>query len=148
MLAVVQRVERAEVRVAERTAGQIGCGLLVLLAVGPEDDADDARWLADKIAGLRIFGDAAGKMNLSLEEVGSSMLVVSQFTLYGDCRKGRRPSFIGAAGPDKAVPLYEQFINNVRALGINTQTGEFGAAMKVELVNAGPVTLILESKAR
>lgn len=148
MLAVIQRVARAAVHIGDRIAGQIDRGLLILLAIGPDDDADDARWLAEKIVGLRIFGDAAGKMNLSLEEVGGSLLVVSQFTLYGDCRKGRRPSFIGAAAPDRAIPLYEQFINQARALGINVQAGEFGADMNVELVNAGPVTLILESKAR
>jgi D-aminoacyl-tRNA deacylase len=148
MLAVVQRVSRASVRIAGRVVGDIGLGLLVLLGVGQEDDAEDARWLAEKIIGLRIFSDAAGKMNLGLADVAGSLLIVSQFTLYGDCRKGRRPSFIAAAGPEKAIPLYEQFINAARALGVNVQTGEFGADMDVELVNAGPVTLILESKER
>src|SRR5262249_27586274 len=142
MLAVVQRVSRAAVRIAGRTAGEIGQGLLVLLAVGAEDDADDARWLAGEINGLRDFSDGAGRMNLGLEDVSGSLLVVSQFTLYGDCRKGRRPSFIAAAGPEKAIPLYEHFINAARALGVNVQTGEFGADMDVELVNTGPVTLI------
>jgi len=148
MLAVVQRVSRAAVRIAGTVTGEIGHGLLVLLAVGHEDEVADARWLAEKIICLRIFGDAAGKMNLRLEDVAGSMLVVSQFTLYGDCRKGRRPSFIGAAAPEKAIPLYQEFINAARALGVNVQTGEFGADMDVELVNAGPVTLILESKER
>ena len=148
MLAVVQRVSRASVRIAGRVVGEIGPGLLVLLGVGPDDEADDARWLAEKIISLRIFSDADGKMNLALEQVSGSLLVVSQFTLYGDCRKGRRPSFIAAAGPDKAIPLYEQFLQAARALGVNVQTGEFGADMDVELVNAGPVTLILESKER
>ncbi len=144
----MQRVSRASVRIAGKVAGEIGNGLVVLLAVGHEDDAEDARWLAEKIIGLRIFSDSAGKMNLGLEDAGGSLLVVSQFTLYGDCRKGRRPSFIAAAGPDKAIPLYEQFINAARALGITVQTGEFGADMDVELVNAGPVTPVRENTER
>jgi D-tyrosyl-tRNA(Tyr) deacylase len=146
MLAVIQRVSRAAVRVAGQVIGHIDKGLLVLVAVGHEDGAEDARWLAEKICGLRIFNDDAGKMNLGLMDVSGSLLVVSQFTLYGDSRKGRRPSFIAAAGPDKAIPLYEQFIQEARALGVPVQTGEFGADMAVELVNDGPVTLILESK--
>lgn len=131
-------------KIAGEVRGQIGRGLLVLLGVGQNDGEEQARWLAEKIVNLRIFNDEAGKMNRDLSEVGGAMLVVSQFTLYGDCQKGRRPSFIDAAGPDRAIPLYEQFIQGVRALGIEVQTGEFGADMQVELVNDGPVTLIME----
>jgi D-tyrosyl-tRNA(Tyr) deacylase len=126
--------------------GQIGCGLLVLLGVAPNDTVPQAHWLADKIVGLRIFADDEGKMNRSLAEVGGEALVVSQFTLYGDCQKGRRPSFVNAAPPEIAIPLYEEFVAAVRALGIPTVTGRFGAMMQVELVNEGPVTLIVESK--
>jgi D-tyrosyl-tRNA(Tyr) deacylase len=117
-----------------------------LLGVSPADTVEHARWLADKIVGLRIFNDADGKMNRSVADIGGGVLVVSQFTLYGDCRKGRRPSFIDAAPPEIAIPLYEAFIDAVRALGIPTATGRFGAMMQVELVNDGPVTLILDSK--
>jgi D-tyrosyl-tRNA(Tyr) deacylase len=126
------------------TAGEIGRGLLVLLGVTHSDTADAATWLADKIVGLRIFNDADGKMNLSVAEVGGGVLVVSQFTLYGDCQKGRRPSFIDAARPEIAVPLYEAFVNAIKALGVPTATGRFGAMMQVELVNDGPVTLIVD----
>jgi D-tyrosyl-tRNA(Tyr) deacylase len=146
MRAVLQRVSRAQVRIAGEVAGDIGRGLLVLLAVAPDDGGDDARRLADKVVGLRLFADDAGKMNRSVAEVGGAVLVVSQFTLYGDCRKGRRPSFLGAAGPELAIPLYEAFVEAVRALGIKTATGRFGADMQVELVNDGPVTLILDSQ--
>ena len=145
MRAVLQRVSRARVRVGEETVGEIGPGLLVLLAVAPTDTPEQARWLADKVVGLRVFADADDKMNRSLLDVGGSALVVSQFTLYGDCRKGRRPSFIGSAGPDLAVPLYEAFVEAVRAQGVPTATGRFGALMQVELVNDGPVTLIIDS---
>ena len=117
----------------------------MLLGVAPSDTAEGARWLADKVAGLRIFADEAGKMNLDVAEAGGGVLVVSQFTLYGDCRKGRRPSFVGAAGPDVAVPLYEEFLTAVRAHGLPTAAGRFGAMMQVELVNDGPVTLIVET---
>jgi D-tyrosyl-tRNA(Tyr) deacylase len=144
MRAVVQRVSRAAVRVGGETIGVIGQGLLVLLGVGHDDSSSDAHWLAEKIVGLRIFTDADGKMNRDLVEAGGAVLVVSQFTLYGDCRKGRRPSFVAAAGPEQAIPLYETFIQAIRALGIPVQTGQFGAMMEVELVNDGPVTLILE----
>jgi D-tyrosyl-tRNA(Tyr) deacylase len=146
MRAVVQRVSRARVVVGEELVGRIDRGLLVLLGVAPTDTVEQARWLADKIVGLRIFADAEDKMNLGVADVGGSVLVVSQFTLYGDCRKGRRPSFIDAAGPEIAVPHYEAFIDAVKALGVPTASGRFGAMMQVELVNDGPVTLILESK--
>ena len=145
MRAVLQRVSRAEVRIAGEVAGHIGPGLLVLLGVAPSDTRQDASWLADKVVGLRIFADDDGKMNRSVSEVGGGMLVVSQFTLYGDCRKGRRPSFIGAAPPETAVPLYEAFLDAVRALGVPVAAGRFGADMQVELVNDGPVTLILDT---
>jgi D-aminoacyl-tRNA deacylase len=141
----VQRVTQARVVIDGETVGAIGPGLLVLLGVAPADTADNAKWLADKIAGLRIFADADGKMNRDVTEAGGRILVVSQFTLYGDCRKGRRPSFIGAAGPDIAIPLYEAFINAIRAQGIPVETGRFAAMMQVELTNDGPVTLILDS---
>ena len=146
MRAVLQRVRRARVVVGDEVVGAIERGLLVLLGVAPDDTADGARWLADKIVGLRIFADAEDKMNLAVQDVGGSVLVVSQFTLYGDCRKGRRPSFVAAAPPEIAVPLYEGFVNALRALGVPVQTGRFGAMMQVELVNDGPVTLILDSK--
>jgi D-tyrosyl-tRNA(Tyr) deacylase len=146
MRAVVQRVRRARVVIADETAGEIGVGLVVLLAVTHNDTAAAARWLAEKIVGLRIFGDDEGKMNRDVTEAGGAVLVVSQFTLYGDCRKGRRPSFIDAAPPPIAIPLYESFINAIKALGVPVATGRFGADMQVELVNDGPVTLIVESK--
>ncbi len=146
MRAVVQRVSRARVVVGEHVVGQIGRGLLVLLGVARSDTPEQARWLAEKIVGLRIFEDADGKINLGVADVGGELLVVSQFTLYGDCRKGRRPSFIDAAPPEQAVPLYEEFVNAVKAQGIRTATGQFRAMMQVELVNDGPVTLIVDSK--
>lgn len=146
MRAVLQRVRRARVTVGEEVVGEIGCGLLVLLGVSREDTPEQARWLADKIVGLRLFADADDKMNLGVADVSGSVLVVSQFTLYGDCRKGRRPSFIDAAPPEIAIPLYEAFINGVKAQGVPVATGRFGAMMQVELVNDGPVTLIVDSK--
>jgi D-tyrosyl-tRNA(Tyr) deacylase len=146
MRAVVQRVRHARVLVGEEVVGEIGSGLLVLLGVTHQDTAQNARWLAEKIASLRIFEDADGKMNLGLIEIQGAVLVVSQFTLYGDCRKGRRPSFIDAAPPEVAIPQYEAFILALRAEGIATATGRFGAMMQVELVNDGPVTLLVESK--
>jgi D-tyrosyl-tRNA(Tyr) deacylase len=146
MRAVVQRVRRARVLIGEEVAGEIGRGLLVLLGVSRDDASEQASWLADKIVGLRLFADAEDKMNLSVADVGGSVLVVSQFTLYGDCRKGRRPSFIDAAPPELAIPLYEAFINAVKAQGVPVATGRFGAMMQVELVNDGPVTLIVDSK--
>jgi D-tyrosyl-tRNA(Tyr) deacylase len=146
MRSVLQRVSSARVRIDQQVVGEIERGVLVLLGVARSDTKDDARWLADKIVGLRIFNDADGKMNLDLAAVGGAALVVSQFTLYGDCRKGRRPSFVEAAPPEVAIPLYEGFINDLRAQGIRTASGHFGAMMEVELVNDGPVTLILDSK--
>ena len=146
MRAVIQRVTQASVRVANDVVGQIDRGLLVLLGVAPDDTDADARQLADKIVQLRIFEDAAGKMNLSLAEQGGAVLVVSQFTLYGDCRKGRRPSFIGAAPPELAEQLYLTFVAAVALHGIRVETGRFRAHMEVALVNDGPVTLILESQ--
>jgi D-tyrosyl-tRNA(Tyr) deacylase len=145
MRAVVQRVREARVRIGGEVVGEVGRGLLVLLGVAPGDTADGARWLADKVVGLRIFADADDKMNLGVADVGGGVLVVSQFTLYGDCRKGRRPSFVGAAPPEVAVPLYEEFVRAVRAQGVPAETGRFGAMMAVELVNDGPVTLIVDS---
>ena len=146
MRGVVQRVSHANIVIDGETVGAIGAGLVVLLGVTHDDTPAHAQWLAEKVAGLRIFSDADGKMNRDLIEVGGAMLIVSQFTLYGDCRKGKRPSFIDAAPPAIAIPLYEAFINSLKALGIPVATGRFGADMKVELVNDGPVTLIVDSK--
>lgn len=145
MLAVVQRVSRAVVRVDGRVTGEVGAGLLVLLGVRQGDDDADAAWLAAKITSLRIFPDGEGKMNLGLDEEGGAMLVVSQFTLLGDCVKGRRPSFTHAAPPAEANRLYEQFCSATRELGVRTETGVFQAMMEVELVNDGPVTLVVDS---
>ncbi len=146
MRALLQRVRRASVHVDQELVGQIGPGLLVLLGVTQSDTADQARWLADKIVTLRVFADEHGKMNRDVTENGGGVLVVSQFTLYGDCRKGRRPSFVEAAPPEIAIPLYEAFIDAVRAHGVPVATGRFGAMMQVELVNDGPVTLLVDSK--
>lgn len=146
MRACIQRVVEARVTVESEVVGQIGAGLLVLLGVASGDRDADAQWLADKIAGLRVFEDAAGKMNLSLAETGGAMLVVSQFTLLGDCRRGRRPSFADAAPPEEAERLYEVFVATVRAKGIDIATGRFRRQMLVHLVNDGPVTLIVESR--
>jgi len=145
MKAVVQRVTQSRVTVAGQETGVIGQGLMVLLGVAQEDTSADAEWLAEKIVGLRIFEDDHGKMNRSLSEVNGRMLVVSQFTLLGDCRKGRRPSFIKAAPPDRAEALYHHFVQHVGEKGIGVETGQFGAAMEVSLVNDGPVTLIITS---
>jgi D-tyrosyl-tRNA(Tyr) deacylase len=145
MRACVQRVTEAGVTVDGEVVGQVGRGLLVLLGVAMGDSDADARWLAEKIAGLRIFEDDAGKMNLSLGDTAGSMLVVSQFTLLGDCRRGRRPSFIDAAPPAEAERLYEVFVAAVRAAGIEVSTGRFRRHMLVSLINDGPVTLIVES---
>ncbi len=145
MKAVVQRVTQSRVTVDGRETGAIGKGLMVLLGVARDDSTSDADWLADKIAGLRIFEDDDGKMNRCLADVNGSMLVVSQFTLMGDCRKGRRPSFIDAAPPEKAMALYRHFVGRIGAKGVRVETGQFGAAMEVSLINDGPVTLILSS---
>jgi D-tyrosyl-tRNA(Tyr) deacylase len=144
MRVLLQRVSRAEVRVGGRVAGSIAAGFLILVGLTHTDSAEQLTWMADKVAGLRLFGDAEGKMNLGLSEVGGAVLVVSQFTLYGDAVKGRRPSFIDAARPEVAIPLYEKFIALLRERGLRVETGEFGAMMEVELVNDGPVTLWLE----
>lgn len=144
MRAVVQRVQRAQVEVDSRIVGQIGSGLMVLLGVGASDDQKSVDYLSEKICNLRVFEDELGKMNRSLIETQGAILVVSQFTLYGDCRKGRRPSFIEAAPPELAKSLYESFCNSVRSLGVPVETGIFQADMLVTLANDGPVTLILE----
>jgi D-tyrosyl-tRNA(Tyr) deacylase len=141
---LLQRVSRAEVRVGERCAGKIERGLLALVGFTHADTAAQVSWMAEKVAGLRVFADDDGKMNRALADVGGSVLVVSQFTLYGDAVKGRRPSFVDAARPETAIPLYEQFVAALRGHQVSVQTGEFGADMQVELVNDGPVTLWLE----
>jgi D-tyrosyl-tRNA(Tyr) deacylase len=145
MRAVVQRVSRAKVEASGEVAGQIGLGLLVLLGVGRDDSDADAVYLAEKIAGLRVFEDGEGKMNRSVKDVGGSVLAVSQFTLYGDVRRGKRPSFDDAAPPEKARQLYELFVEQIRAAGLRCETGRFQEMMKVELVNEGPVTILLDS---
>ena len=146
MRAVVQRVSRAQVTVNGEIAGKIGLGLLVLLGVGRDDVEADATYLAEKIVGLRVFEDTQGKMNHSVHEVGGSVLAVSQFTLYGDVRRGNRPSFDAAAPPEKARQLYEFFVEQIRAAGLRCETGRFQEMMKVELVNEGPVTILLDSE--
>jgi D-tyrosyl-tRNA(Tyr) deacylase len=147
MRAVIQRVSRAQVSIDGEIVGRIDRGLMVLLGITHSDAPADARWLAEKIVGLRIFNDADGKMNLGLIDIGGAVLVVSQFTLYGDAQKGRRPSFVAAARPEQAIPLYEEFINGIKALGVPVETGRFGAMMDVELINEGPVTLIIDAGA-
>ena len=146
MRAVVQRVTNADVKIDGRVNGKIDDGLLVLLGVGNGDTEEDMKYIADKIIKLRIFSDENDKMNLSLEDVGGSMLVISQFTVYGDCSHGRRPYFGNAMEPVSANEMYEKFVAYIREQGIHTETGEFGADMKVSLTNDGPVTIILESK--
>ena len=146
MRAVIQRVSRAAVRVDGVPVGAIGRGFLVLLGVTHADGRAEAEWLARKVAGLRVFEDDAGKMNLGLSEVGGDVLVVSQFTLYGDARKGRRPSFTDAARPEQAEPLVDYFASRLREEGLQVETGVFGAVMEVELVNDGPVTLWLDTE--
>jgi len=145
MRAVVERVSRAKVTVNEWTSGEIGHGLLVLLGVGHGDTEADANYLAEKVAGLRIFEDSDGKMNRSVQDVGGSVLAVSQFTLYGDVRRGKRPSFDAAAAPDEARRLYEFFVQRIQELGLACETGRFQEMMQVELVNEGPVTILLDS---
>jgi D-tyrosyl-tRNA(Tyr) deacylase len=145
MRAVVQRVSRAKVTVNDWTSGEIGLGLLVLLGVAHQDTEADAAYLAEKIAGLRIFEDEDGKMNRSVQDVGGSILAVSQFTLYGDVRRGKRPSFDAAAPPDHARRLYEFFVEQIQGKGLRCETGRFQEMMQVELVNEGPVTILLDS---
>jgi len=146
MRAVIQRVKRAEVRVHGCAVGAVGAGMLLLLGIGKEDNLEAAESLADKVVNLRIFDDQEGRMNRSISETKGGLLCVSQFTLYGDCRKGRRPSYDRAARPDMASRLYEAFVGSVRARGITVETGQFQAMMEVELVNDGPVTLLLDSE--
>jgi D-tyrosyl-tRNA(Tyr) deacylase len=144
MRVLVQRVSRAEVRVGDRVTGSIGRGLLLFVGFTHQDVEAQLSWMADKVVGLRLFADAEDKMNRSVADVSGALLVVSQFTLYGDAAKGKRPSFIDAARPEVAVPLYERFVSLLRERGVRTETGEFGAMMDVELVNDGPVTLWLD----
>lgn len=148
MRVVLQRVSRAEVRIGGKSVGKIGFGFVILVGFGHADTEEAFGWMAEKILGLRLFGDAEGKMNRALADVGGAVLVVSQFTLYGDASKGRRPSFIDAAPPEIAIPLYERFVALLKERGAGSgtivATGEFGAMMEVELVNDGPVTLVLE----
>jgi D-aminoacyl-tRNA deacylase len=146
MRAVVQRVSRASVKVGEEITGEIAGGLLVLLGVTQEDTEGDADYLAEKIVGLRIFEDEAGKMNLSVQDVGGAVLAVSQFTLFGDVRRGKRPSFDAAARPERARELYEYFVERVRVLGLRCETGRFQEMMEVSLINDGPVTILVDSK--
>ncbi len=147
MRVVLQRVSRASVTIAGRVVGAIGTGFCLLVGFTHGDTAAQVDWMAEKVSGLRLFSDPEGKMNLGLADVRGAVLVVSQFTLYGDAGKGRRPSFIEAARPEVAIPLYEAFVAGLRARGLEVQTGEFGAMMEVELLNDGPVTLILERSA-
>ena len=145
MRAVLQRVKHAKVTIYGRVSGEIGTGFLILLGVAPEDTPEEALYLAKKCVGLRVFEDENDKMNLALADVGGKILAVSQFTLYADCRKGKRPNFTRAAKGDQARELYEYFVDCCRGLGVETQTGEFGADMKVELLNDGPVTIMLDT---
>ncbi|SEF42567.1 D-aminoacyl-tRNA deacylase [Paenibacillus sp. UNC499MF] len=147
MKVVVQRSKEAQVTVDGEIVGRIDRGLMLLVGVGHEDTEEDAKYLADKVAGLRIFEDEQEKMNFSVKDIGGSILSVSQFTLYGDCRKGRRPNFMGAARPEQAEALYDTFNDLLRAQGLHVETGAFGKMMDVAFTNWGPVTLILESKA-
>lgn len=146
MRAVIQRVSNAKVRIGHQISGEIGKGLLVYLGVERDDQEEDLEYITDKVANIRIFEDENEKMNLSIKDADGAMLVVSQFTLCGDCRRGRRPSFSGAAGLDAAVDFYERFIQNLRNLGIKVETGVFRAHMEVESINDGPVTILLDSK--
>jgi D-tyrosyl-tRNA(Tyr) deacylase len=146
MRAVVQKVTRARVTVAGEVVGEIGQGFVVLLGVAREDTPEAADYMAEKVAGLRVFADDAGKMNRSLQDVGGAVLAVSQFTLYGDVRRGRRPGFDRAARPEQAEPLYQRFVSALRARGIHVETGRFQTHMEVELVNDGPVTILIDSE--
>ena len=145
MRAVLQRVKHAKVTIDGRVSGEIGTGFLILLGVAPEDTPEEALYLAKKCVGLRVFEDENDKMNLALADVGGKILAVSQFTLYADCRKGKRPNFTRAAKGDQARELYEYFVDCCRGLGVETQTGEFGADMKVDLLNDGPVTIMMDT---
>lgn len=147
MRVVLQRVSRASVTIDGRTAGAIGRGFCLLVGLTHADTGATVDWMAEKVAGLRLFSDPEGKMNLGLDEVGGGVLVISQFTLYGDAAKGRRPSFVDAARPEQAIPLYDRFVAALRGRGLEVATGEFGANMQVEIHNDGPVTLILERNA-
>ncbi len=148
MRIVLQRVSRASVTIDGRVAGAIEAGFCLLTGFTHTDTAAQVDWMAEKVAGLRLFSDAEGKLNLGLADIGGAVLVISQFTLYGDAVKGRRPSFIDAARPEAAIPLYERFIAQLRAKGLKVETGEFGAMMQVEIHNDGPVTLVLERAER
>lgn len=148
MRLVIQRSKAASVTVDNKIVGQIPFGLVILVGVGHEDTEDDVRYLAEKVAHLRIFEDEEGRMNRSVMEVGGSILSISQFTLYGDCRKGRRPSFTQAAKPDRARQLYDHFNEQLRSYGLQVETGQFGAMMQVQLTNDGPVTIMIDSKER
>lgn len=148
MRAVVQRVSRAWVKVREKELGSIGRGIVVLVAVGNDDTPQDAAYLAEKVLGLRIFPDSQGKFHYSVVDIGGEVLAVSQFTLFGDCRKGKRPSFTEAAPPAVALPLYEEFLARLREGGVRLVTGEFQAMMEVGIVNDGPVTILLDTKKR
>ncbi|GAI26973.1 unnamed protein product, partial [marine sediment metagenome] len=146
MRAVAQRVKKGSVEIKEKEIGKIEEGLVILLGVGQNDVEEDAEYLAEKIVNLRIFEDKEGKMNLSVKDINGQILVISQFTLYGDCKKGRRPSFISAALPDKAVKLYDYFIKHIKNYGLKIETGEFQAMMLVKIYNDGPVTILLDSE--
>ena len=146
MRAVITRVKSADVAIDGATVGKIGQGLLILLGIGPQDSSAEVEKMADKILGMRIFSDEEGKMNRSVQDIGGQVLVVSQFTLYGNCRKGNRPSFTGAAAPDHAIPLYEQFLQHCADRGFPPQHGQFGADMQVSSINDGPVTIWLDSE--
>jgi D-tyrosyl-tRNA(Tyr) deacylase len=148
MRAVVQRVSSARVRVDQRIVGEIGRGLLVFAGVEQGDGPDDVKYIATKVRGLRVFQDAADKMNLSVADAGGALLVVSQFTLCGDVRKGRRPSFDGAAAPDVARPIYDDLVRELRATNVPVETGEFQTSMQIEMINDGPVTILLDSRRR
>jgi D-tyrosyl-tRNA(Tyr) deacylase len=144
MRVVLQRVSQASVSIGDRVAGAVGRGYCLLVGFTHTDSIEQVRWMADKVAGLRVFSDAEDKMNLGLADIGGAVLVVSQFTLYGNTDKGRRPSFIDAARPEVAIPLYQAFIGELRGRGLEVATGEFGAMMQVDIVNDGPVTLVLD----
>ena len=146
MRSVVQRVSHAKVTVGGEVTGSIGQGLLVLLGVAADDTQDDAVWMAGKVSGLRVFNDTDGRMNLSLDEVDGAVLAISQFTLLGDCRRGRRPSFVSAARPEKALEWYDSFVAELRGAGVRVETGRFQEYMEVELKNEGPVTMLLDSR--